>query len=148
MDLDFLIPFAFIAFALFLKIVQIKAKNEAARKKQQSRQQQMHQPEVEEMLEEKTRKEHGKRHRRPQTFQELLEELTGQKQKPGQYKSAPKPTQVISDNYDEGAEHHVTLHKQEETEKPTEWKGMENLTEAQKLLVYSEIIKPKFQEEE
>lgn len=87
--------------------------------------------------------ERPRKKRRP-SFQEILNDLMNQPQQPQQQKQRQAQPQPI---FEEGQRSTPRHEAQKKTRQAEEWKGVEGLTETQKLFIYSEIIKPKYEDD-
>lgn len=149
MDIDTLISFgcmAFAGFMVFIKLVsRIAAKQKALNEQLEKRQQQNSPERPMVMDEERPQQQERPRKKHRPSFQDFMADLFNQAQKPQQKKQKLEKTQPLFEEGERTIVHHETAEKNAQPAEP--WKGIEGLTEAQKLFIYSEIIQPKYQDD-
>lgn len=148
MDTDTLITFACVAFAGFITFIKfisrIAAKQKALNEQLEKRQQQNRQERQMVMDEERPQQQERPRKKHRPSFQEILNDLMNQPQQPQQQKQRQAQPQPV---FEEGQRSTPRHEAQKKTRQAEEWKGVEGLTETQKLFIYSEIIKPKYEDD-
>lgn len=149
MDTDTLITFACVAFAGFITFIKlisrIAAKQKALNEQLEKRQQQNRQEHQMVMDEERPQQQERPRKKHRPSFQDFMADLFNQTQRPQQKKQPLEKPQPLFEEGERTIVHHETTNQTAQPAEP--WKGVEGLTEAQKLFVYSEIIQPKYQDD-